>query len=225
MAMQLPLISPLPEALRRRVVDEGFSKTVPKGTVIFQEYERADGLWALLEGRLKLVRTSRDGRELVVHLVESGQTFAEAALFQKTEYPVTAIAVTGSKLWHWPRQRLISLLETSPELGLALLASAAAWNRKVVSQLQMLTQRRVEERLAIYIIGRLEGVEIRQGTELRLELPKNLIAQVLGMAPEVLSRGLKKLEDAGIVEVSKHALRIREPKTLQNLASGVTQLS
>ncbi len=225
LALKLPLIEPLPEALGRKVVETGFSKQLPKGSVIFQEGEKADGLWALLDGRIKLVRTSVDGRELLVHLVEAGQTFAEAALFQNAQYPVTAMTLKASRLWHWPRRRLIALLESSPELGLALLASAAAWNRKVVSQLQMLTQRRVEERLAIYIIGRFEGSEIVSGTELSLDMPKKLIAQLLGMAPEVFSRSLRKLEDAGVVETCGSGLRVLRPKLLQDLARGMMQLS
>lgn len=218
--LDLPLIKPLPVAIGRRVAEAGFSREVSKGEMIFQEGETADGLWALLAGRIKLVRNSLDGRELLVHLVEPGQTFAEAALFAHSKYPVTAIALEDSQLWQWPSKALISLLKSAPDLGLALLASLAAWNRKVVSQLQLLTQRRVEERLAIYIIARVEGAEIEAGAELDLGLPKKLIAAVLGMAPEVFSRALRKLEDAEIVETCASGLRIVDPQKLRRLAGG-----
>jgi len=190
--LQLPLFENLPEELGRRV----------------------------LEGRIKLIRTSRDGRELLVHLVESGQTFAEAALFQDRVYPVSAISLTRCRLWYWPLEQLLSLLRNSPELGLALLGSVASWNRKVLSQLELLTQKRVEERLAMYILGRLGGEGIAGGVEISLGLPKKLVAAVLGMAPEVLSRSLKKLEKSGIIETCGKGLRILKPELLRKLSVG-----
>jgi len=223
--LDLPMIRLLPEDLARRVAGAGFSREASRRSMIFQEGEVADGLWALLEGRIKLVRTSRNGKELLVHLVEAGQTFAESALFQHKVYPVTAIAVTKCRLWHWPLERLLRLLRNSPELGLALLASAAEWNRKVISQLQLLTQRRVEERLAIYILGRLGKEKIESGAEVSLDLPKKLIAAVLGMAPEVFSRTLRRLEDAGIVGTGGGGLRILDPKSLRRLSRGELELS
>ena len=218
--LQLPLFENLPEELGRRVRDAGCSRDVPKARMIFQEGEEAEAFWALLEGRIKLIRTSRDGRELLVHLVESGQTFAEAALFQDRVYPVSAISLTRCRLWYWPLEQLLSLLRNSPELGLALLGSVASWNRKVLSQLELLTQKRVEERLAMYILGRLGGEGIAGGVEISLGLPKKLVAAVLGMAPEVLSRSLKKLEKSGIIETCGKGLRILKPELLRKLSVG-----
>jgi len=218
--LNLPIFQDLPEELGRKVKGTGLLREVSKAQLIFQEGEEARAFWALLDGRIKLVRTSRDGRELLVHLVEPGQTFAEAALFQDRVYPVTAISLTPCRLWYWPLEKLLSLLRNSPELGLALLGSTAAWNRKVISQLELLTRRRVEERLAVYILGRLGGESIERGVEISLGLPKKLVAAVLGMAPEVLSRSLKKLENGGIVESSGSRLRIINPELLRKLSVG-----
>ncbi|RLE18465.1 MAG: hypothetical protein DRJ65_21370, partial [Acidobacteria bacterium] len=44
---------------------------------------------------------------------------------------------------------MLALLQTRPELGMAMLASMALWTRRLAGKLQLLTQRRVEERLAV----------------------------------------------------------------------------
>jgi CRP/FNR family transcriptional regulator len=178
-------------------------------------------MYAVLAGRVKLVRTSPAGKELLLHLVEEGQTFAEAALFGKATYPATALVVEDVRLWCLPRDRLVELLRRSPDLALALLASMAQWTRRLAAKLEQLTQRRVEERLAVFLLGRAEG-EIEAGTTIPLRDPRHLIAAQIGTAPEVLSRALRRLEEEGVAEFAATHARVLEPARLRDLARGTS---
>jgi len=185
---------------------------------MFNEGERAEALFVLLEGRVKMVRYTPQGREMMLHLVGPGQTFAEAALFGDMTYPASAVAVEDSLIWCWPRERLLALVRSSPELALALILSVSLWTRTLASKLELLTQRRVEERLAIYLLGRSGGHPPAAGDEIPLNEPRNLIAAQIGTGPEVLSRTFRRLEDDGILESRPASVRVLDPKRLQALA-------
>jgi CRP-like cAMP-binding protein len=78
---QLPLLCGLTDSQREAVIAAGHERTVAKGETVFFAGEAADAMYGVLEGRVKLVRPSSRGRELLLHLVQAGETFAEAAFF------------------------------------------------------------------------------------------------------------------------------------------------
>ncbi len=133
---------------RSTVIGTGHERSLERGEILFHEGQPAEALYAVIEGQLKPVRCSPKGRELLLHLVNPGQTFAEAALFAPGTYPATAEVMQTCRLWCLPRAALLELLGASPELGVAMLGSISLWTRKLASKLELHTQRRVEERVA-----------------------------------------------------------------------------
>jgi len=217
---QVPLLRHLPEGVRRRLVDEGLSRRFERGEILFHEGDAATAVYALVSGSVKLVRYSPKGKELLLHLVHPGQSFAEAALFGEGTYPATAEALERSEVWFWPREQLVSLIGSSPEMALAMVASISIWTRRLARKLENLTQRRVEERLAMYLVGRAGGRRLEPGELIGLEEPRHLIAAQCGTAPEVLSRTFRRLEEARILELAPGGIRITDPAHLAALAAG-----
>jgi len=215
------LLTHLSEEDRQEVIAAGSLVRLKKNQVLFHEGVQADAIFALLKGRMKLVRYSEKGRELLIHLVKPGQSFAEAALFGSGTFPATAEAIEPSQCWRLPRERLLTLLQTRPELGMAMLASMALWTRRLAGKLQLLTQRRVEERLAVYLFSRTGGVLPSKGETVQLGAPKHLIAAQCGTAPEVLSRTFKKLEESEILTVGSDHVVVLNPAKLRDLAEWI----
>ncbi len=195
--------------------------TLAKGEVLFHEGDSAQAIFVLLEGQMKLVRYSEKGRELLIHLVGPGQSFAEAALFGSGTYPATAEAIEPSRVWRLVREKLLELIKSDPELGLAMMASIAMWTRRLVGKLQLLTQSRVEERLAVYLLSRSGGRELGAGDVVPLGAPKHLVAAQCGTAPEVLSRTFRKLEEAGVFSVGADSITVLDPQRLRDLAEWI----
>jgi CRP/FNR family transcriptional regulator len=217
----LPLLSQLTDEQREAVIRVGHDKALERGEILFHEGQPSEAMFALLSGQLKLVRYSPKGRELLIHLVHPGQTFAEAALFAGATYPATAEAIQSSKLWCLPREALLELLGASPELGVSMLGSISLWTRKIVSKLELHTHRRVEERLAIYLMSRAGPLELEPGHRIELSEPRNLIAAQCGTAPEVLSRTFRRLEDDGVLEAAPRHVTITDPDRLRALAEWI----
>lgn len=217
----LPLLQQLDEEQRRRVIDAGHERSLERGEVLFHEAEPAEAIFAVISGQLKLVKYSPRGRELLLHLVHPGQSFAEAALFADGTYPATAEVMEPTRVWCLARASLLELLRSEPELALAMLGSTSMWTRKLAKKLELHTQRRVEERLAIYILSRAGSRELQPGDTIDLAEARNLIAAQCGTAPEVLSRTFRRLEEDGIVEAAPHHVVVLNPEKLRSLAEWI----
>ena len=133
----------------------------------------------------------------------------------------TVEVMAPTRLWCLPREALVGLLRSAPELALAILASTSAWTRKLAGKLELLTQRRVEERLAIYIFARAGGRELAPGDTVELAEPRNLNAAQCGTAPEVLSRTFRHLEEDGLLTASPDRVTILHPDRLRALAEWI----
>ncbi len=219
--VSLPLLLQLDEQQRNRVIAAGHERALERGEVLFHEGQPAEAIFAVVSGQLKLVRYSPRGRELLLHLVHPGQSFAEAALFADGTYPATAEVMEPTRVWCLPRASLLELLRSQPELALAMLGSTSMWTRKLAAKLELHTQRRVEERLAIYILSRAGSRELEPGDTVELAEPRNLIAAQCGTAPEVLSRTFRRLEEDGIVTAAPHHVTINDPDRLRALAEWI----
>jgi len=218
---QVPLLAHLPPEVQELVAAAGHRRRLSRGEVLFHEGDPAQAMFAVCGGRMKLVRYSPRGKELLLHLVHSGQSFAEAALFGEQTYPATAVAVETSELWCWPAAKLVELLRHHPTVGLAIVGSMSRWTRRLAAKLELLTQRRVEERVAVYLLSRSAGRPLVAGDTLDLAEPRNLIAAQCGTAPEVLSRTFRRLEDDGVVEAAADHVRVLDPDRLRALAEWI----
>lgn len=214
----LPLLRQLSDEDRRRVIALGHEQTLAKGEILFHEGDAVTGLFAVAKGRMKLVRYSPAGKELLLHLASTGATFADAALVGPGGYPATAEAVEASVVWCLPKAKLVELIRNSPELGLAMIGSVSAWTRTLARKLEMLTQRRVEERLALFLMGRVGRRKLEPGEVVELGQPKHLVAAECGTGPEVLSRTFKRLEEDGIIETGTSTVKVLDPERLADLA-------
>jgi CRP/FNR family transcriptional regulator len=217
----LPLVQMLSDEDRQRVMSCGHQHSLAKGEILFHEGDVAESLCALVSGRLKLVRYSPRGKELLLHLVPPGASFAEAALFGSGCYPATAEAVEPSVVWCLPRAQLVRILREYPEIGMAMIASVSAWTRTLAGKLEMLTQRRVEERLALFLMSRAGRRDVEPGTVIELGQPKHLVAAECGTGPEVLSRTFKSLEEDEIIETGTTSVKILDPERLAELAEWI----
>ena len=214
----LPLVQKLSDDDRRRVFAAGHEHRLAKGEILFHEGDPAENLCAVVSGRMKLVRYSPRGKELLLHLVSAGASFAEAALFGSGGYPATAEAVEESVVWCLPRAQLVTILRDHPEIGMAMIGSISAWTRTLAGKLEMLTQRRVEERLALFLMGRAGRRQVEPGEVIELGQPKHLVAAECGTGPEVLSRTFKSLEEDGIIETRSTTVKVLDPERLADLA-------
>lgn len=195
------------EALRRITgVEEHEARSV-----LFREGETADRFYLLLEGLVRIYKLSPQGREFTLHMVRPGHLFAEAAVFGGGGFPASAMALEPVRVARFPREGFLRVLEEHPAVALKIIVSLSGWLRELVRRLEDVSLKEVPERLAGFLLEERQ----RQGNDtVVLEFSKAHLATRLGTTGETLSRSLRKLREAGILEVRGNRVTILDPDRL-----------
>lgn len=213
---QFPLLSGLEAEHLETLGRIAVPKRIPKKSVLFREGDEASGFYLLVKGRIKLVKVSPSGKEQILHFVQTGQSFAEAALYMNRTYPATAEALEESELFFIPRDALSSAMADNPELTMNLIAHLARYLQMLTRKVEELSLMDAAGRLAHHLLGRMD-----KATGLvRLGAGKGQTASSLGMAVETFSRTLTKFKDEGLLkEASPGVLQVLDEEKLRNFSS------
>lgn len=192
-----------------------------KHQMLFTEGEAYRGFYILISGSVKVYRTSKDGRETIIHLVRPNQPFADIPLFEGTDYPVSAEALEDSKLIFFDAVHFTGLLEKNSKISLKMLAGFAKRMKSLTQKIEELSSKEVTSRLARYLIQevRSSGTEKLPEPFIKLVVSRNAIAGFLGTITETLSRSLKRLQDDEIIRVQGKKIFVKNLKKLKDLSS------
>jgi len=214
---RIPLFSGLaPDALRALLAD-AWVQSFPRNFVLFLKDEPAARCYVVFDGWVKLFRTTENGDETVIGVFTRGESFAEAAIFDRARYPVSAAVVEESRLLVIPADPFMRRLSENGEYAMKVLASMSRHLRSLVNQVERLTMKSSTERVAEFLL-RLSPVFAGSAT-IQLPLDKALIAGRLGMQPETFSRSLAKLRHVGVVSRGSK-VTIPDVMALRQLSDG-----
>jgi CRP-like cAMP-binding protein len=188
-----------------------------RGEILFLENDPADGFFVLLAGRVRIYKSSPDGKEYTLHLIRSGEMFAEAAIFKGGTFPANGVAEEDSVVAFFPKDRFVRLLVEYPSISLKMIGSLSAFVREFNRQIEDLSLKEVPARLAAHL---LRAAEKAGGPTFELEISKAELARSLGTISETLSRSFKKMRDQGIIQVDGGSITILDPTRLGTLAEG-----
>jgi CRP-like cAMP-binding protein len=204
------------------LADLAAGRHFPRQATIFWEGKEPQGFYMLVTGLVKLVKSSLDGKEYIIRLVQPGETFGEAVVFADSPYPATAIALEDSQTLFFPKKVFLQHLAASPALARNMLATMSRLLYHLTKQLEDLSLKEVSARLARYLLERCTEIHGRIDTGLSFVLPttKTHLAAYLGTISETLSRTLARFKSLGAIEMEKGTITINDPELLQNVAKG-----
>ncbi len=211
----VPLFSGLRAQQIDAVLSDAHVRNYPRNTVLFVQGDAADRLFVVLQGWVRVLRTTRDGGEITIRIFGRGESLAEAAVLQMGRFPVTGETAEASRLLIIPASTFRTRLREDSALCFNILASMARRLHDFVQQLEQLSACSSAERLALFLLRlchREEGP-----CTLHLPLDKTLIAARLGMQPETLSRCLARLRKLG-VETRGHEVHVADVGRLRRFA-------
>jgi len=193
------------------------SKFVEKDAYLFREGEPALGFYVVQKGAINVHRVSSVGKEQVIHVFRTGDSFAEVALATEMGYPADARAVESSQVLLVQKAGFLALLRRQPELALRMLASMSMHLRVLVSQLEDLTLKDVETRLANWLVKRCPDPTSAKPHTIELTMTKRMLAAELGTVSETFSRTLAKFREQKLVAVKGKSLVVLSPANLAAL--------
>lgn len=193
-----------------------------RGQTIFSEGDKGAGFFVVVSGQVKIFKLSFDGKEQILHVLGTGEPFAEVAVFIGSDYPAHALAMKKCKLLFFPRQAFIELIGANPSLAMNMLASLSLRLRKFANMIEALSLKEVPSRLAAHLLFLRKN---QNGSDtLQLNLPKGQLASLLGTIPETLSRILAKMSQQQLLKVDGNTIELLDVIGLEDLAGGERRL-
>lgn len=192
-------------------------KSLGKGEHLFNEGEPARGFYVVQKGAINVHRVSAAGKEQVIHIFRAGESFAEAAVATDKGYPADARAEEPSQVLLIQKEGFLDLLRRRPELALRMLASMSGHLRVLVGQLEDLTLKDVETRLANWLLKRCPDSSRDRPVRIELGVTKRVLAAELGTVSETFSRTLAKFRQQKLVAVDGKTVTVLSPARLAGL--------
>jgi CRP/FNR family transcriptional regulator len=206
-------------AHRRRLVDMARRVTFATGTLVFRQDDPCPGIYCVGSGVIRVYRIGAGGKEHTLHMAGAGQTFAEVAVIGGFPCPAFAEVTQAAQCALLPAPAVLAMLREEHAFCLELLVGMSHWVRHLTGLLEDITLRDASGRVARHLLQAGQDVRGRDSGLVGLAGLKKHIASHLNLTSETFSRVLRKLADAGLVElVDEKRLRIVDRKALEGLS-------
>ncbi|EFI33514.1 transcriptional regulator, Crp/Fnr family [Desulfonatronospira thiodismutans ASO3-1] len=189
--------------------------------MIFQENDPGEGFYGIVQGKVKIYKSSPLGKEHILHIFGPGEIFAEVAVFAGRNFPASALCLEDTKLLFFPRKQFRRLISENPDLGLNLLGLLSMRLRNMVGKVEELSLKEVPARLATHLLLIRENLGKDQ---FDLDLNKSQLAGFLGTIPETLSRVIRKMNEEEYIETAGKKVTLLDISGLEDLAAGNLRL-
>jgi len=183
---------------------------------LFSEGEPCNGLTIISRGRVRIFKTSVNGREQVLAVEQPGGSVAELPVFDGGPYPASAVAIEDTEVVFISRRDFQAYCLEHPEVALKVLAVVGARLRRLVGIIEELSFTTIRQRLVSTLVrlARSEGKKTARGIEILLPASHQELANQLGTVRELISRNLTRLQAEGLLEVDARQIVVKDLKGL-----------
>lgn len=210
----LPLFANTSDELFRDVLGGAFLQKFPAGTTLLTEGDPVDFLYIVLEGAVELEGTWND-KATTLAVLRPVSAFILAAVVLDSNGLMSAHTLDTSQILMVSGEALRRAMQRDASFCFTVAQELAGCYRGVVRALKNQKLRGGLERLANYLVT----LQAQSGGAAKFNLPheKRVLASLLGMTPENLSRAFGNLADYGVT-VSGPTVTIARPAVLLRLA-------
>lgn len=137
----------------------------PSGSIVVYRGNIGHVLYLVLEGEVKVVQTSQEGKELILNTLQPGDYFGEMSVIDHMSRSATIIATKPSRFMVITRDILIDQIIQHPKLALRLLSEMSRRLREADEQISSLAHLNVRDRVAHTLIklSRKENKRTKEG--------------------------------------------------------------
>lgn len=217
-----PVFAGLParevDALAGRVREESYRLR----DYVFMEGDPAVWFCVLRSGRVKIVRHSRAGRDVVLEVLGPGEVFGAVAVIEKRPYPAAAQAIEPSVVVKIPGEVIVTLADRHPSLIKEIALMMGRRLRAAHDSVKSLAIDPVEARLAgaLLRLGEREGSRTPQGLVLPFHLTRQSLGDMTGTTVETTIRVVSRWLKEDLVADENGRLVLRDVETLRERAEG-----
>jgi len=206
----------------RELQKEVLKLELDKGCMLFRKGDTAEATYIVVFGLVKLCLPSSQGNDKVLELIRGGQSLGEAMMFLDEPYPFYAEALVNTLLLKIPRHALLQLLDRSPLISRQMLAGLSYRLLGFIRNVERYSLQNATQRVIDYL---LQLSATQRSNDIRLELKKHLVASLLNLSPETLSRVLHQLTDEQLIRVCGSNIHIASEDALKSYQTHVPAMA
>jgi len=200
----ISMFSDLDEKFHKELHDSIYIKKFTKNSIVFYEGDESDYLYILLEGTIRLYKTSPKGSQVQIKRMSAPNTIGEYACFEKEPFPVTCEFLSDGVMGLLHFDKVYEYLDNK-EFSLGLIKSLTSKVMVLSSLVHKETIFSSEAKVADLMIEKLSIFN---------RLRNNEIASILNISPETFSRIISKFKKENIIEVENQKVKIINLDTL-----------
>src|SRR6266704_1926751 len=195
----VPLFSTLPEhqlALLTGVVSR---KSFPRGTSIIAAGDITESLFVVISGRLKVMMSDDEGREVILAILGPNEFFGEMGLIDDHPRSASVVAIEACELLTLSKRDFKSCLAENFEMAMTVMRGLVKRLREADQKIGSLALMDVYGRVARLLLEMAETVNGQK--VVTKKLAKQDIAKMIGASREMVSRVMKDLQSGGFIDV------------------------
>lgn len=203
----VPLFSLLPDTQLVLLTQVLLRKPYPKNSTVVATGDPADALYIVISGRLKVMMSDKEGREVILAILSQGDFFGEMGLIDQAPRSATVVTIEPCELLTITQADFTKCLQKNFELTMNVILGLVKRLREADKKIGSLALMDVCGRVARLLMEMAETID---GQKVVTKLPKQQIAKMVGATREMVSRVMKEMETGGHIEVRARQILLRE---------------
>jgi CRP/FNR family transcriptional regulator len=216
----LPFFAGLSERDWEKVVDLFGERQYQRDDYIFLEGEAPEALFIIRTGKVKVLRHSTDGKDVVLRVCGPGNLLGTVAVFDGGGYPGTAQVIENCVALVIARNDCLTLVNRFPVFALAVIADLGTRLRSSAEQIRSLAVERVEQRIARVLLKLAEsaGSDAPEGRIIEMPLTRQDVADMTGTTVETAIRVMSKFRRLELIRTRRGKVVLVDTALLQEIA-------
>lgn len=197
-------------------------KPLHKNDHLYHESDPSHEIYAVRSGSIKTVVESPNGDEQIVGFHLPGELLGFDGFMDET-HKCSAIALETTSVCVMPMSKLESLCMSLPALQQQMKRIMGKEVTEEHKMLLMLGKMSAEEKIATFLLSISRRMEERhwKATEFMLSMPRQDIANYLGLAVETVSRLFAHYQEEGVIQVDRRRISILDIECLKVIVGEV----
>ncbi len=206
----VPIFSELPDETIEAISQVGTKKYYKRDSIVLMEEDAGSALFIIVDGKVKVSRTSNDGREVILSILAESDFFGEMAILDGQSRSATVTALEDAELFIVQRNQFLELLQEHPEIAISLLQELTRRLRGADIKIKSLSLKDAEGKVATVILQLADDLgKIKFGIVEIEKLPlQQDLANMAGTSRETISRTLHSFAKKGLIELDGSKLKI-----------------
>ncbi len=204
----VPLFANFPEEPLRLLATVVTRRSATRGSIIMAAGDAIESLYIVISGRLKVMMSDADGKEVILSILGSGEYFGEMGLIDDNPRSATVVAIEACELLAITRRDFKKCLAENAEMTMAVMRGLVRRLREADRKIGSLALLDVYGRVARLLLDMSETVDGQKMVTKRL--PKQDIAKMIGASREMVSRVMKDLHKGGYIEMRGSTIVLRD---------------